>query len=214
MRVLYEGDVMPDHSNATDRLDAELADHQIAFRDNRLVAHRIVDGLSLERFNWRPAPERWSIAQCLAHLNISARLYADRMEAAICEGRDAGVLGASPFHYGLLARMLARAVDPANRKKSRSPAKFAAPPGQTYDPRDLLQQFDGAGARWERCLHEANGLDLARVKVKSPAVSWIRLPLGALFGIQAAHERRHLHQAEAVLTQQAQGPVSHANDPY
>lgn len=205
---------MADRSNATDRLDAELANHQIAFRDNRLVAHRIVDGLSLEQFNWRPAPERWSIAQCLAHLNISARLYADRMEAAIREGRDAGVLSAGPFHYGLLARMLARAVDPANRKKSRSPAKFVAPPGQTYDPRDVLQAFDAAGARWERCLHEANGLDLAPVKVRSPAAAWMRLPLGALFAIQAAHERRHLLQAEAVLTHQAQVPVSHANDPH
>jgi hypothetical protein len=198
-----QGDVIPDRSNATDKLDAELAHHQIAFRDNRLVAHRIVDGLTLEQFNWSPAAERWSIAQCLAHLNISARLYADRMEAAICEGRDAGLLGAGPFHYGLLARMLARAVDPANHKKSRSPAKFVAPPGQTYDPRDVLQQFDAAGIRWERCLHEANGLNLARVKVRSPAAAWMRLPLGALFGIQAAHERRHLLQADAVLRQQA-----------
>ena len=204
---------MTDRSNATDGLDAELTNHQIVFRDNRLVAHRIVDGLTLEQFNWKPAPERWSIAQCLAHLNISARLYADRMEAAICEGREAGLLGAGPFHYGLLARMLARAVDPANHKKSRSPAKFVAPTGQTYDPCDVLQQFDLAGARWERCLQEANGLDLARVKVRSPAAAWMRLPLGALFAIQAAHERRHLLQAEAVLAQ-AQARVSHVNDPH
>ena len=186
-----------------DRLHGELAHYQMAFRDNRLFAHRIVDGLTLEQFNWRPAPERWSIAQCLAHLNISARLYADPMEAAIRKARAADLLGAGPFRYGLVARMLARAVDPENRRKSRSPARFVAPAGQTCDPRDVLQQFDMAGAQWERCLREANGLDLARVKVKSPAVAWIRLPLGAVFGIQAAHERRHLLQAEAVLTEQA-----------
>ena len=202
--ALYEDDVMAARSNAvTNALDAELAHYQGAFRDNRLVAHRIVDGLTLEQFNWRPAPERWSIAQCLAHLNLSAQLYSDRMETAIREGRAAGLLGTGPFHYGLLARMLARTVDPANRNKSRSPAKFVAPPGQTYDPGDVLQRFDAAGARWERCLHEANGLDLARVKVQSPAAAWVRLPLGALFAIQAAHERRHLLQAEAVLAQQA-----------
>jgi hypothetical protein len=37
------------------------------------------------------------------------------------------------------------------------------------------------------------------VKVRSPVVPLIRFSLGASFAIQAAHEKRHLQQAEDVL---------------
>jgi DinB superfamily len=188
----------------TDTLSAELAGYQAVLRENRAFADRIAGGLTLEQFNWRPAPERWSIAQCLVHLNISARLFAERMQAAIRQGRAAGLLGSGPFRYGPVSRWVARAVDPANRKKYKSPAKFVASPAEAYDIREVLGEFHAAGARWEHCLHEADGLDLARVKVRSPAVPLMRFPLGALFGIQAAHERRHLVQADDVLKLQAQ----------
>ena len=53
--------------------------------------------------------------------------------------------------------------------------------------------------RWEQLLNSANGLDLERIRVRSPAVPLIKLSLGAAFEIQAAHERRHLLQAEQLL---------------
>jgi hypothetical protein len=37
--------------------------------------------------------------------------------------------------------------------------------------------------------------------VKSPAVSWIRLPLGSGFALMVAHERRHLWQARNVINE-------------
>src|SRR5262249_8356769 len=188
----------------TDTRRAELAGYRAMFRENRAVADRIAGGLTLEQFNWRPAPDRWSIAQCLVHLNISARLFAERMQAAIRAGRAAGLLGSGPFRYGPVSRWVARAVDPVNRKKYKSPAKFIASAAKVYDIQEVLEEFHAAGAQWERCLHEADGLDLARVKVRSPAVPLMRFPLGALFGIQAAHERRHLLQAEDVRNLQGQ----------
>jgi hypothetical protein len=48
-------------------------------------------------------------------------------------------------------------------------------------------------------LRQANGLDLARARVRSPAASWIQVPLGTGFMAMTAHERRHLWQARRVL---------------
>ena len=39
---------------------------------------------------------------------------------------------------------------------------------------------------------------LARARVRSPAVAWLRIPLGSGFGVMAAHERRHLWQARKI----------------
>jgi hypothetical protein len=183
----------------TDVHDPELARCAATFRANRALADRIAGGLTVEWFNWRPAPGKWSVAQCLAHLNVSGGLYAARIEDAIRKGRARGTLGSGPFDYGLLSRLMLRAVDPANRRKARAPGKFAPSEGDSYSPAAVLADFHAAGARWERLLREADGLHLGRVKVRSPVSPLIRFSLGATFAIQAAHEQRHLRQAGDVL---------------
>ena len=45
-------------------------------------------------------------------------------------------------------------------------------------------------------LRQANGVDLAKARVQSPANRWVRLDLGAGFALMVAHERRHLWQAQ------------------
>jgi hypothetical protein len=161
------------HTAEAGVLGRDLAACQVMFLENRVLARRIAGALTIEQFNWQPTPEQWSVAQCLVHLNISAALYAAAM----------------------------RAVSPDNPRRHRTPARFVAP-ATTSRVRDVLDAFEAAGARWERLLYDANGLDLARVKVRSPAISLLTLPLGALFDIQAAHERRHLRQAERVVHMQ------------
>ena len=45
---------------------------------------------------------------------------------------------------------------------------------------------------------EANGIDLAAVKVDNPVSRWFKLSLGQELAFTAAHERRHLAQASRV----------------
>jgi hypothetical protein len=65
-------------ASEADVLSSELAAYRATFRDNRVIADQIAAGLTMKAFNWRPAPDRWSIAQCLVHLNVSGDLYAAR----------------------------------------------------------------------------------------------------------------------------------------
>jgi hypothetical protein len=48
-------------------------------------------------------------------------------------------------------------------------------------------------------LRQANGIDLARARVRSPAPYWVPIPLGSGFAFAAAHERRHLWQAREII---------------
>jgi hypothetical protein len=54
-------------------------------------------------------------------------------------------------------------------------------------------------------LRQANGLDLARARARSTVESWMVFPLGCAFAAMAAHERRHLWQANQ-LTQAPEFP--------
>jgi uncharacterized damage-inducible protein DinB len=55
---------MSDIDEIVDRLNEVTRDARAAF-----------GGLSHEKLNWKPAPERWSVAQCLDHLITINRLY-------------------------------------------------------------------------------------------------------------------------------------------
>lgn len=180
-------------------LTPELAEHQQCFRENRVIAAQMSASLTTQQFNWRPHPGRWSVAECLVHLNISAKLFGEGILVAVEQARSEGVFGPGPFRYGLFSRWLLHAVGPSGRRRYKAPRKLAPESTATYEVEPVLDQFRAAGDKWDNYLHQANGLDLARVRVPSPAAPLIRLQLGALFAIQAAHERRHLLQAEQVI---------------
>jgi hypothetical protein len=181
-----------------DALIPELAEYQRHFRANRGEAQRLCRDLGTPQFNWRPAVDRWSIGECLMHLNVSARVFSAAIEAAIDRGRAHGQVAAGPFRYGPFTRWLNRSLEPPIRIRYRSPRLFYPPSGIEYEVAATLDVFTAAERRWEDCLSRANGLDLARVKVPSPALPMLRFSLGAVFAGQATHERRHLWQAQQV----------------
>ena len=47
-------------------------------------------------------------------------------------------------------------------------------------------------------LRQANGLDLSRARVRSPILTWWRMPFGTGVAFTTAHERRHLWQARRI----------------
>ena len=48
-------------------------------------------------------------------------------------------------------------------------------------------------------LRQANGVDLARARVRMPVSGWLQIPLGSGFALLVAHARRHLAQAKRVM---------------
>jgi DinB family protein len=179
-------------------LSPELAGYQKQFTANRREAAALCSGLSPAQFNWRPEPHRWSIAECLLHLNVGADVYTRLIEIATERGRARGVMATGPFRYGFLSRWLLGSLEPPVRRRYKTPRQFYPAPGVQHTVADVLIGFESAGRRWDECLRRANGLDLARVKVPSPVLPLLRFQLGPLFAGQAAHERRHLWQGEQV----------------
>lgn len=157
----------------------------------------VASGLSLAQFNWRPAPGRFSIAECLAHLNDSDAKTFPAFDRAIAEGRARGLLGQGPFTYGWFARLVARSMDPPPKFRSRSPKLLRLPPAEhAIEP--TLREFLAVRDQLAQRVRDADGLDLARAKITSPVNRLLRLPLGAYFAFILGHERRHVWQARQV----------------
>ncbi len=107
-------------------LHAPLDEVARQYQDLERDARRLTDGLDDGQLSWSPAARRWSIGQCLAHLNAVGGPYADALAAGIDEARERGLTTGRPVRYSWLERWLIRSMEPPPRR--RLPARSAAHP--------------------------------------------------------------------------------------
>jgi len=168
-------------------------------KDVRLRAQALVRGLTPQQLIKRPHPAKWSIAECIAHLNATAAVMQSLMEKAIARGKRDKILGAAPFDIGAKGRLLVWFAEPPPKIRIPAPRKIR-PPARIDDPLKLLPDFLKAQDEWERLMRDSEGLDQAKLKL-GPLTSPFRARLCAAIPWMMAHQRRHLLQAENVKRQ-------------
>jgi hypothetical protein len=176
--------------------NSELQGYRQQFQQIREQATDLAAGLREDQFNWRPAPAEWSIEECLSHLTMVGHVEVRAIEAAIEDGRKRGLLGTGPFEYGALDRYIVHLTEPPVRLPMPASRHFVPLHGQPVTA--ILPTFHHVQSQFLRQLDEAEGLDLARVKVATPISRFLKMSLGMMFAQVAAHERRHLAQARRV----------------
>lgn len=162
-------------------------------------AHALVGDLRTYQLNLRPEPERWSIAECLVHLILFSEAFLPVIEAACERARGNSLLGQGPFKVDLIGRVLKLTLEPPARIRLETTDPFKPIVVEPLD--DILPRFLARQANLCFAIEQADGLDLNRIKVTSPVSSRIRYNLFSCFVLIAAHQRRHLWQAEQTLKQ-------------
>jgi hypothetical protein len=160
----------------------------------------LVKGLSTAQFNWQPARERWSIGQCIEHLNLTTERYLPVLRDAEANARAKGLLRQGPFALGFFESWFLRMMEPPPRRRIRTRRPFVA--GTQLEPSRTLERFQSLNAQLGDCMRKAEGIDLKAVKVRSQfgPVSWT---LNGTFLMLLAHERRHVWQARQVWKEPA-----------
>lgn len=161
----------------------------------RDVRH-LVAPLCDAQLNWRPSDERWSIAECVAHLVASGNVYVGPIARAIERGMARQVYGGADFTPTRIGRWFIAEMEPPPRR--RLPTLRRLVPRGLWHRDQLLADFEAMQRSLIHRAIAANGLDLGRIRMRSPLVPVVRLPLGTWFAFLAAHERRHLWQARQV----------------
>jgi len=151
--------------------------------------------LSQVQFNWQPRPGRWSIGQCVAHLNITLERYLPVLDQAIAVGRSQGRLAEGPFAASLFERWFISVLEPPVRFRVKAPKPFVAGVGLDVGP--TLAQWDELHRRFAQCIRSTEGLHRGHIKVRSQ-FGPVSFSLGSTFGVLLAHERRHVWQAREV----------------
>ncbi|MEM1115816.1 MAG: DinB family protein [Bacteroidota bacterium] len=156
----------------------------------------LTDGMSDETFNAKPSAKGWSVGECVVHLNTIGKGYLPVLEGAIT---PAAPRGEGPFRYGWVTRRFIEAVRPGSRPMST--AGSMKPPPATglrsdIDRERALSRFDADVERFIALCTEADGVDVGRIKVSSPFLPILRLPVGGFLEALGLHAVRHVGQAE------------------
>jgi hypothetical protein len=159
-------------------------------------ARAVLENLTDEQVNRRPHPDRWSVGECLVHLNRTNRFYLDALEPAVRRARAEGRLATGPFRYGWIEEWFVRQASPPVRRRFKAPKLFAPQPGERLDASEVRREFFALLDRLEAALREAEGVDLTSVKVSSPVSGLLKLRLGPAFRMLTGHTERHLIQAQ------------------
>jgi DinB superfamily len=168
-------------------------------QEARRRAEALVLDLSPKLLTTQPEAGKWSIAECIFHLNATAAVVQPLMEKAIAQGRRDNKRGTGPFGIGFKGRFLVWIAEPPPKFRMPAP-RNVRPPERIDDPLKPLPDFLRAQDEWERLIRESAGLDLAKIKV-GPLFSPLRQRLASAFPWMMAHQRRHLLQAENVKRQ-------------
>jgi hypothetical protein len=172
-----------------------------AMEANLATAEGVTSGLSHEQFNWRPEPGRWSIAQCISHLNIVNNVDLNSLAQVIADGRARGITGEGPFRYGFLSEKFVASQDLPIKTKFKAPKNFIPP--ADADNEKTLAEYRRIASELRRLVLAGDGLDLARLKTRlgalpAPLRAIFKMPIGARFMLLVNHDRRHLWQAGEV----------------
>ena len=159
-------------------------------------AATVADGLSESAFNWQPnSGKSWSVAQCLDHLVIMNRMYVKTLQEAVADNEDQLEPRKNPIQpSGWLTRLFVKYEEPPPKIKLPAPKKIAPPSNLTGA---VIEDFKAVQLRLVDFVREWGDADLGDLKVKDPLFP-IHLTADTELLIIAAHNRRHLWQAENV----------------
>jgi hypothetical protein len=151
--------------------------------------------ISADRWAERPAPERWSLAEVLEHLNIIEGRVSQMISGRITGAREAGI-GAEVEVDSVLDTIDRTRIADRSRPVT---APEAVQPQAAGDPVSAWTTLEESRATLRRAILAGDGLALSEVKQQHPALGLINLYQWMVF--VGAHEARHTDQVREIAAE-------------
>ena len=153
--------------------------------------------LTAAQLNWKPAPQVWSIGQCIEHLITTNSTYFPTIEMVLAGQKPASIWQKIPWLPRMWGRLLIRQLSPEATRKTRT-AKVFEPSGRAVGT-DIIPRFVTHQQQVMGLLERTARLDLEHIVITSPAISFVTYSLRDAYEIIVVHEQRHVLQAKRLL---------------
>jgi hypothetical protein len=182
-------------ASVTTLVAAELVALDEALAANERDAQTLVAGLTDAQGGWRPAPESWSIAECLDHMATANRVYLDAMTPPAARALAYGRRRRRPALPGVIGRWFIGSLEPPAKPLFRRKAPRLIRPRDAPPLADAVAALQASQDEVRGFVRRYADIDLAALRFPNPFVRGLRFSLATGLHVIAAHERRHLWQA-------------------
>ena len=178
-----------------------------AIHDDLTAAQSRLDAIAAgtpdDRWSLRADPDRWSIGECVAHLNVTTKAFLPDFRRALADPSLQGAPAPERYRMDFLGRMLYSVVGPVKTvfgirlaMKVKTQAAFV-PLGNL--PRDVtVAEFAALQRELLDVLRQSDGRPIDRVRIASPFDARVSYNMYSALAIVPRHQHRHLQQAEEV----------------
>lgn len=173
---------------------AELTAIEQEFASALVRLHQLRGSVPVEIWTRRPAPERWSPAECVAHLNLTSATMLPIVRAGIEEAKRSGAPAPARYRRDALGFLLWKSLGPLGRFKTKTIPAWV--PTADRSPDELVAEFERWQTEQMACVRQSDGLPIHAVKITSPVDARARYNVFSALSILARHQHRHLWQAE------------------
>lgn len=160
---------------------------------------REFSNLSESQLRQQPAPDKWSIIECLQHLNLAERFYIRNIQHKVDQ---LGVLQTNPtdqsLKAGLVGKALCWAVDPNTTMKLKAPSIVKPRRPEEWNVAEVMSQFVELQTILKDSIDRAIYLDWNQAKLPTLFGNWLKINLGDALRMLVLHTERHLAQAMRV----------------
>ncbi len=149
--------------------------------------------LTSEQLNWKPAAEKWSIAEVLEHLVLVNQSYEIVLADAANGTSNPGYTAKIPFIVNMLGDAIYKSVEPTRAKKIKTFAVWQ--PSSSNVNENILPRFLDYQSILKDLISKNKKLLEDDIVIPSPANRYVVYKLRKAVEIVVSHEERHLNQA-------------------
>lgn len=162
------------------------------------AADTLARSLTDEQFFWQPDEgRRWSVALCFDHLAVTNEMYGAALRGAVERARARGWTRIGPAAPGFFGRKFVASLEPPVKLRTSAPGKIKPRPARTRD--EIMRAYRAAHDDIRALVRQAASVDVNRATFANPFISIVKVKVATGFHVIAAHDRRHLWQAEQVV---------------
>ncbi|MEO5579516.1 MAG: DinB family protein [Gemmatimonadaceae bacterium] len=182
-------------------MQRQLAEIVKQFEHAQARVDRLTDAIPENRWPVRSDPDRWSVAECIAHLNLTSDAYIPRLRQAIVDARRMAPVKSHRYRRDPAGFFFSAVIGPlptlggVRLGRVKTPPKFV--PEGKLTRQLVVAEFKKYQEDLIAIVREGDGMALDKVWIKSPFGERIRYNCFSAFVILPRHQERHIDQAEA-----------------
>jgi hypothetical protein len=155
----------------------------------------LLSELPAEQLNYKLNADKWSVLECIEHLNLYSAYYLPAIENSITKSTHPAT---TEFKSGLIGNYFAKSMAPkAKLNKMKSPSDKN--PNNSELNMSIMTTFIVQQNELITLLESAKVVSLTKTKTPISISTILKLRLGDTFRFVSAHNDRHLLQAENVI---------------